>query len=236
MNRRFAGLVCGSIAAPAALYGAYVGATWLRYGRPRAPKAAETDPLLDRFMPQYEVVERHNSFVRAPAEIVLRAACEVDFEDSPIIRAVFRARELLLGAQPGEPSLPRGVLAKTQALGWRILSEVPGREIVMGAVTQPWEPNPVFHGLKSDEFASFRDPDYVKIAWTLRADPVTAETSIFRTETRVLACGPASRAKFRKYWALLSPGIRLIRLGLLRSLRQEAERKSTPILVERTAY
>jgi hypothetical protein len=32
--------------------------------------------------------------------------------------------------------------------------------------------------------AAFNDPDYVKIVWTLRADPVDATHSVFRTETR----------------------------------------------------
>ena len=96
----------------------------------------------------------------------------------------------------------------------------------MGAVTQPWAANVVFRALEPEEFASFHDPGYAKIAWTLRADPVTATTSIFRTETRVLACGPLARSKFRKYWAFLSPGIILIRLAMLVPLKREAERRA----------
>ena len=96
----------------------------------------------------------------------------------------------------------------------------------MGAVTQPWAANVVFRALEPEEFASFHDPGYVKIAWTLRADPVTATTSIFRTETRVLACGPVPRSKFRKYWAFLSPGIILIRLAMLGPLKRDAERRA----------
>ena len=36
---------------------------------------------------------------------------------------------------------PRGLLAATLALGWGVLAEVADREIVVGAVTKPWEPN-----------------------------------------------------------------------------------------------
>jgi len=177
-------------------------------------------------MPEYEVVERHRSPVGAPAEVTFAAATEMNLEDSRIVRTVLKVRELLLRARPAGNELPRGLLAKTKALGWGVLAEVPGREIVMGAVTQPWEPNVVFRALSPEEFASFRDPAYVKIAWTLRADPVTAAKSIFRTETRVLACGPVSRSKFRKYWASLSPGIILIRLAMLGPLKREAERRA----------
>ena len=51
-----------------------------------------------------------------------------------------------------------------------------------------------------------------------------AHASIFRTETRAVATDAAARAKFRRYWSFLSPGIILIRWAALRPLRAEAER------------
>ena len=36
----------------------------------------------------------------------------------------------------------------------------------------------------------------------------------------------AARARFRRYWAALSPGILLIRWAMLRRLRAEAERRA----------
>jgi len=67
---------------------------------------------------------------------------------------------------------------------------------------------------------------YVKIAWTLRADPVGPTGSIFRHETRVATTDAAARAKFRRYWSCFSPGIVLIRWLLLPSVRTEAERRA----------
>jgi hypothetical protein len=55
----------------------------------------------------------------------------------------------------------------------------------------------VFRALPPDDFAAFSDPDYVKIAWTLRADPAGAKNSVFRSETRVVATDPGARRKFR---------------------------------------
>ena len=69
----------------------------------------------------------------------------------------------------------------------------------------------------------FANPTYVKIVWTLRADPIDATHSIFRTETRVMTTDSTARAKFRWYWACLSPGIILIRWTALRSLKGRAE-------------
>jgi len=93
-------------------------------------------------------------------------------------------------------------------------------------VTQPWQPNVVFRGLAPEEFRVFREPGYVKIIWTLRADPVGDTESIFRTETRVATTDPAARAKFRWYWARFSPGIILIRRLMLGPLRADAERRA----------
>jgi hypothetical protein len=113
-------------------------------------------------------------------------------------------------------------------IGWGVLAEVPGREVVMGAVTEPWEADVVFRPLPPDEFASFRTPGSVKIAWTLRADPAVAHQSIFRTETRVWPTDSVARRKFRRYWTLVAPGIIAIRWLLLAPLKAEAERRSLP--------
>jgi hypothetical protein len=184
------------------------------------------DALLDRFIPDYDVVERHAIRVAAPPALTLTAACEQDLFHVPLIRAIFKAREILLRAAPDARPRPRGLLVETLALGWGVLAEVPGREIVVGAVTKPWEPNPTFRALRPEDFAAFDEPGYVKIAWTLRADPLDADASRFRTETRAIATDAAARARFLRYWALVSPGIALIRRLSLRPLKREAERRA----------
>ena len=206
-------------------YATMTGAAWYRYGRIGPASPDERDPLLDQFMPAYEVAERHHVRVAAPADVTLAAAARTDLYQSNIVRAIFRARELVLGAQPDTNTRPNGLLAQMTSLGWRVLAEEPGREIVVGAVTQPWLPQVVFRGLPPDEFRAFREPGYVKIAWTLRADPVGSDASIFRTETRVATTDAAARARFRWYWARFSPGIVLIRRLMLGPLKSEAERR-----------
>ena len=213
-------------AAIVAGYAATAAITWFRYGRvANDADPSGSDELLDRFMPACDVVERHQIRVAAPAEITMAAARVQDLLRVPLIRAIFRARELAMGAAPGGPQ-PRGLLAATQALGWGVLEEVPGREIVVGAITRPWEANVTFHALPPAEFAAFAQPGFVKIVWTLRADPLDRETSIFRTETRAVATDGEARAYFRAYWAFASPGIALIRRLSLPPLKREAERRA----------
>lgn len=226
MARAAARVALAGTAAVIAGYGAYAAITWFRYGRAahgRDPR--ESDELLDRFIATYDVVERHQIRVAAPAEITMAAAREQDLLRIPLIRAIFRAREFAMGATPGGPQ-PRGLLAATQALGWGVLAEVPGREIVVGAITRPWEANVTFEALPPEEFAAFAQPGFVKIVWTLRADPIDGQTSIFRTETRAVATGAEARDRFRAYWAFASPGIALIRRMSLPPLKRAAERRA----------
>ena len=221
LSRRF-GLGAG-VAAGA--YAAYVASAWRGYGHPAPASADDRDDLLDGFMPHYDVVERHHLEVNAPAALTLAAAQEIDLRSSTLARAVFKGRELLMGAEPDTTERPRGLLAEVQSLGWKVLAEERGREVVVGAVTRPWEANPVFRGLPPGQFAAFAEPGYVKIAWTLRADPLDETRSIFRTETRALATDDAARRRFRPYWSFLSPGIVLIRWAMLSPVKEEAERR-----------
>jgi hypothetical protein len=184
----------------------------------------EVDPLLDRFVPAYDIAERHAIRVQAPAATALTSAKALDLQQSFPVRMIFRAREIVLGSVAGEAARPHGLIAETRALGWGQLAEVPGRELVMGAVTQPWRAKVTFRAVSADEFARFHVPGYVKIVWTLRTDPQSDGTSILRTETRAVATDAYARHRFRWYWARFSPGIILIRLVALPAAKVDAER------------
>ncbi|HXE79141.1 MAG TPA: hypothetical protein VNK41_00180 [Vicinamibacterales bacterium] len=211
----------------AASYATYVGFRWYTYGSTKPPADGDQDPLLDRFMPVYEVAERHQIQVNAPPDVTFAAAREADLRRSGLTRAVLRSREVIMRSQSTGRTLPSGLLDMATALGWVILAEVPGREVVVGAVTQPWRADVEFHGVPPEQFADFQEPGYVKIAWTLRVDPVEGESgrSVFRTETRATTTDAASRAAFRRYWSLFSPGIVLIRRVSLGLIKTEAERR-----------
>ena len=194
--------------------------------RAEARQRPGDDELLDTFMPEYDVAERHHVRIAAPPDVVLSAAVDADLRQSIVIRGIIKAREWLLGTTPDTTARPKGLLAEMQSIGWRVLAEKPGREIVVGAVTQPWMANVVFRGLDPDEFRAFHEPGYAKIIWTLRADPIGASASVFRTETRVATTDVTARKKFRRYWARFSQGILLIRRVILRNLKKEAERRA----------
>jgi hypothetical protein len=227
--------VAGGLALITIPYAAYVASTWYHYGRTPTPSSrpeSRESSLVERFMPTYEVAERHEIEVDAPAEYTFAAARDVDVNRSPLVRAIFALRTLPSRWRGEPPSRsPTSLLAETLALGWRILAETPNREVAVGAVTQPWRAEVEFRGVDPDAFAGFAEPGYAKIVWTLEAEPLGPAASRFRTETRVSTTDPRSRSLFRRYWATLSPGILLIRRESLKLVQADAERRfhaSTP--------
>ena len=76
------GGLAATAAVGAATYAAYVGHEWRRYGHPPPAAQDEADELLDRFMPIYEVVERHHLHVDAPADVTYAASVEMNLQDS----------------------------------------------------------------------------------------------------------------------------------------------------------
>ena len=134
-------LALGGAAAGAGIlsYGTYSAITWARYGHVR-PDRHPHDELLQRFIPAPEIDEYHHINVCAPVAITFAAAKDMDLQTSPIAKIIFRLREMpaRLSGEPFPPTEPSGIVDQTLALGWGVLAEVPDREIVVGAYTQPW--------------------------------------------------------------------------------------------------
>ena len=108
--------------------------------------------------------------------------------------------------------------------GWPNLAEDRDHYYVAGAICRPWNAEPGFTAIASDQFAAFAEPDGVKIAWTLEAAELGPALTRFATETRAAATDQQARIKFQHYWRKFGAGIILIRLVLLPVLRRRAEK------------
>lgn len=198
----------------------------LRGFRRREEAEAPPPRTIDGFMPEWDVRERAEALVRAPADLVFDEARGLDLQSIPLIRAIFWARAKLLGARAVAPRERKGIVEETLGLGWGVLAERPGREIVMGAFTKPWVADVVFTAVPPGGFAAFSDPGVVKIAWTLEAEPFGPARTRVATETRAVATDAEARERFRRYWRKFRAGIVLIRWLGLAQVRREAERRS----------
>jgi hypothetical protein len=181
--------------------------------------------LLDRFVPQPDMRERHEITIRAPARIVFDVARNFDMHSIPMVQAIFWIRGKVLGARAPAGNRPTGLVDETLSMGWGRLAEEPGRFFVAGAVCQPWQADVAFSPIPPEQFASFAGPDRVKIAWTLEAEALEPALTRFASETRAVATDDKARVKFRRYWRLARIGIVMIRRLLLPALRRQAERR-----------
>lgn len=217
------------IGAAAAAAGVLVGwlgwaaVTWERYGRVRGEPGH--DPLLDLWMPAYEVNDIHEVRVAAPAALTQSVTVGTGLQRSAVVRAVIHARERLMRARGGSPWPSGGVVSQMRSSGWTVLAEVPDRAVVLGTVTQPWRGDVRFLALPPDEFLAFERPDYVKLAVAITTEPLGPDSSLLRVETRVATTDAGARARFRRYWAVFSPGIVLIRRAMLGAVKRDAERR-----------
>lgn len=184
--------------------------------------------LINTYMPQFDVREYHQTRVAADPPAAFAAFRVLDLEKSRIVRLLFAIRTLPSRLmRPGKPRAqkPQPFLDSLLAMGWVILGEAPGEEVVLGTITQPWEATVKFRGLPPAEFLLFAQPGFTKIVWNIAARKSEAGgTTIVSTETRVLATDPESRRRFFRYWFFVKTGVRIIRRAALAQLRRELRR------------
>ena len=124
------------------------------------------------------------------------------------------------------PAPPQRLTPESMSsMGWGVLAEEPGRFFVAGAACQPWKADVVFTPIAAGLFASFAEPDRVKIAWTLETEALEPAVTRFATETRAAATDAPARARFLRYWRFAGFGIVAIRWLLVPGIRREAERR-----------
>ena len=174
------------------------------------------------FMPAPDAYDAHEIVIRAPADVVFDSAANIDLGTLPIVRAIFWLRSALIGDTPVD-RVPQGIVAETQSLGWGVLDYEPGRMIVMGAATRPWQKNVTFRAIEPSRFVEFAEPNLVKIVWTIEADALDPGLTRLRTETRAQATDVGARRKFALYWIAFNMGIHFIRWSMLRAVRRDAE-------------
>jgi hypothetical protein len=180
--------------------------------------------LIDEFMPNFDVSERHHTLVQAPAERAYEATRRVDLARSKVIRALFAARGIPLLVRGRRLERRRMTIDDLVSAGFVWLGEEPGREMVLGIVGTFWKPTGGIRRIDPSEFASFDEPGLAKGAWNFRVISDGDERSFVVTETRVRVPDEASRRKFLLYWAVIGSFSGVIRKQALALVKADAER------------
>jgi len=169
--------------------------------------------LIDEFLSEYDFVEKHDISIRADAETIYRAANDVDFCDSFIIRWLFRLRGL---------SGSGVTLRSLQKSRFEMLGEIPNRELLLGLAGRFWTPGGDLKKIDAESFKSFNLPGYAKAVWNFSLASEAGGNRL-TTETRVKCLDETSRTSFGWYWMLIRPFSGLIRMEMLRAIKHRAE-------------
>ena len=183
--------------------------------------------LLDEWMPRWDVADRHELSVAAPADRTYLAVRTIDFAAAPVSRLLLAIRSLSAIAR-GRRVPPTVTLDDAVRMGFALLAEEPGREIVVGVAGRFWAVSGARLRIGADEFAGHTVPGTAKAAMSFRVDPLGAERSRVVTETRILCADADARRSFRRYWWLIRPGSALIRRLALARIKRAAESATWP--------
>lgn len=184
--------------------------------------------LLDTCLPSYDVVLTEHLVVEAAPEVVFAAAKDFDFftTDAPLVTALMTLRSVP-GRLRGRPSAaPPTLMLATDAgvlPGWVNLGELPGREVVFGAVGTFWKADIEWLDVPADKFATFAEPGWGKIACHLMVRPDGPDRSILSYECRTATTDLTSRARMSRYWWLIRPFVAYILRAVLRTIRRNVE-------------
>ena len=169
--------------------------------------------LIDEFLPEFDFVERHETTVHGSAADILRAANEVDFAESWIIWSLFWLRGL-----PTE----KITLRNMRESRFEKLAEAPNRELLLGIAGKFWMPSGEMRKIDSETFKSFSEAGFAKAVWNFAVGENGGST-VLSTETRVKCLDADSRRSFGFYWTVIRPFSGLIRMEMLRLIKQRAE-------------
>ena len=179
------------------------------------------DSLLDSLMPAFDFGHRHAIVVAAPPARVAEAAETYSFatDGSAFGQLLF----LLRGLTP-----PSGTLrAAGRAMGFAVLAEEPGKELVLGVAGRFWALDERANLISLPDaraFVGFSRPGHAKAAMSLRYEPLADGRTRLSTETRVTCVDAAAYRRFTLYWALIGPFSAWLRRDLLSGIARRALR------------
>jgi hypothetical protein len=195
--------------------------------------AAPPSRPLDRALPSYDARLVCETTVDAPPAVAYAAVREADLLD-PVVRALFGIREAparWLARRRGEPVIvsPRSVTVADllrPGTGMVVVREEEGSDLVIGSVGRFWRRDYGHREVSGEGFTTFDEPGYAKLAMGFEVRPLPGGRALVHYEARTATTDAEARRRFRRYWRVIRPGVRLVMRRALARIRREAERRA----------
>jgi len=172
-------------------------------------------PLIDDWLPEFDVGELHDVAVPLEPDLALELALGTPAAPDRIVRALIKARGMVARDETIEGffAAHRFVVLDRSSTEW-----------VAGAVGAVWRPRGGLVRLDDAEaWRATNIPGTIKGAVDFRAERIPGGSRL-TTETRVKAVDDRARRAFRFYWLAIGPFSALIRRRWLWAIQETARR------------
>ena len=183
--------------------------------------------FLDAYLPVYDLALTEHLAVAADTAVAFRCARDLDFMTvrTPLLTASFFARGLparLRGRAPEPPTQVRLAADAAVLPGWLLLGVDEGREVAFGAVGRFWQPEIAWRDVPREQFRSFDEPGWGKIACHFLTRPDGPGRSMVSYECRTATTDPQARRSMARYWWLVRPFVAHIMRATLSTIAADA--------------
>lgn len=175
--------------------------------------------LIDRVLPYPDFALRHAILIEAPAATVRHAITTTDVSEDALMRILVSLRRL-----PGDGL--RGALARKAGLNIAALTPLVGHEygLAFGLVGRFWHATPEIEPMADlAAFDRFDRRGFAKLVVSFELTALTAQRTMLSTSTHVRCDDARTWLAVGLYWAVIRPGIGLVRRRHLRQIKRNAE-------------
>jgi hypothetical protein len=173
--------------------------------------------LIDSYLPGYDFRTCRSILIESSSTAIYQQLLVADLSRSSTITLLFRLR----GLRPDFHTI-----RDLEKLGFTLLQENPGEEILFGMITHHARFSDCRPGITAAEFLEQGDRGTIKAVINFHVTELAATHSRISTETRIWCGSRGMKWKFSLYWLVVKPFSLWIRKLMLRQLKRQLERRS----------
>ena len=171
----------------------------------------DDQPLIDKYLPEYTFNEIHEIVINSPIEKVYSVAKNFDLSKSKLIVFLFKIR--------GLPTKRLNLQDLISDFGFSNIEEQFPTENLIGF----WARTKIEPITNHKDFINNTISARIKIVWNFRFSSLTSTRTKVSTETRILCVHPVTKVLFSLYWLIVRPFSGIIRIKMLKIIKQDAE-------------
>jgi hypothetical protein len=178
---------------------------------------------IQNYLPCPHHTETMRIFVQAKPDAAWELARHYDMSSVSWVHFLFHLRTIADVFHSDRPAADNGIgidQIAANGKGFMILYEIPGKEVVVGAVGKFWHVDIPFKQVAPEEFRNFNESGWGKLAWSISVEPYLSGSTVC-FELRTTATDHDSWERLNVYYHIIGAFSKLIRHTLMNHLENE---------------